>query len=112
VAFRGIASPVPSAVRVNTETVYSGRREAGVVMTSTGQMDIRDEHPALKVADPQAQRMVVLILRGMAQIIEALNPVRKEKTLAHPNPLPDEPEAALAINAIRTLLHYFDKRLK
>jgi hypothetical protein len=26
----------PSTVRVNTETVYSGRREAGVVMTSTG----------------------------------------------------------------------------
>jgi len=25
----------PSAVRVNAETVYSGRREAGFVMTST-----------------------------------------------------------------------------
>src|SRR5215468_11296166 len=30
------ASFGPSAVRVNTETVYSGRREAGLVMTSTG----------------------------------------------------------------------------
>jgi hypothetical protein len=73
---------------------------------------IRDEHPALKITDPQAQRMTVLILRGMANIIEALNPVRNEKTLAHPNELLDEPEAMLAINAIRTLLHYFDKRLK
>jgi hypothetical protein len=27
-------APGPSPVRVNTETVYSGRREAGVVMTS------------------------------------------------------------------------------
>src|SRR5258708_38381713 len=30
------ASFGPSSVRVNTETVYSGRREAGVVMASTG----------------------------------------------------------------------------
>jgi hypothetical protein len=73
---------------------------------------IRDEHPALKITDPQTQRMRVLVLRGMAQIIEALNPVRNEKTLAHPNPLLDEADAMLAINSIRTLLHYFDKRLK
>jgi len=32
------ASFGPSAVRVNTETVYSGRREADLVMTSTRQM--------------------------------------------------------------------------
>jgi hypothetical protein len=32
------ASFGPSAVRVNTETVYSDRREAGVVMTSTAQL--------------------------------------------------------------------------
>jgi len=56
--------------------------------------------------------MTVQIFRGMAQIIDALNPVRNKKTLAHPNPLLDEPEAMLAINAIRTLLHYFDRRLK
>lgn len=73
---------------------------------------IREGHPALKITDPQAQKMTVQILRGMAQIIDALNPVRNEKTLAHPNPLLDGPEAMLAINAIRTLLHYFDKRLK
>jgi hypothetical protein len=73
---------------------------------------IRDDHPALRVTDPQTQRMRVSILRGMAQTIEALNPVRNEKTLAHPNPLLDEADAMLAINAIRTLLHYFDKRLK
>jgi len=73
---------------------------------------IREEHPALKIADPQAQKMAVQILRGMAQIVDALNPVRNEKTLAHPNPLLDGPEAMLAIHSIRTLLHYFDKRLK
>jgi hypothetical protein len=73
---------------------------------------LREEHPALKITDPQAQRMTVQILRGMAQIIDALNPVRNEKTLAHPNELLNEAEAMVAIHAIRTLLHYFDKRLK
>ncbi len=73
---------------------------------------IREEHPAIKITDPQAQKMTIQILRGMATIIDALNPVRNEKTLAHPNPLLDEAEAMLAINAIRTLLHYFDKRMR
>ena len=73
---------------------------------------IRDEHPALKATDPQIQKMRVSILRGMAQITEALNTARNEKTLAHPNPLLDEADAMLAINSIRTILHYFDKRLK
>jgi hypothetical protein len=72
---------------------------------------IREEHPALKITDPQAQKMTVQILRGMAQIIDALNPIRNDKTLAHPNPLLDKAEATLAIHAIRTLLHYLDKRL-
>src|SRR5216684_181725 len=35
------ASFGPSAVRVNTETVYSGRREAGVVMASIGKVESR-----------------------------------------------------------------------
>ena len=74
--------------------------------------EIRRHHPALKIKDPQTQQMTVQILRGMAQIIDALNPVRNKKTLAHPNALLNEAEAMLAINAIRTLLHYFDKRLK
>jgi len=73
---------------------------------------IRDEHPALKVTDPQTQKMRVVILRGMAQIVEVLNAARNEKTLAHPNSLLDEADAMLAINSTRTLLHYFDKRLK
>ena len=73
---------------------------------------IRQNHPKLKIADPQADRMTLQVLRGMAQVIDALNPVRNEKSLAHPNPLLDEPEAMLAINAIRTMLHYFDKRMK
>src|SRR5258706_5233701 len=46
--------------------------------------------------------MMTQILRGTAQIVDALNPVRNDKSLAHPNVLLDEPEAMLAIKAIRT----------
>lgn len=72
---------------------------------------IRRHHPALQIKDPQAQQMSAVILRGMAGIIDSLNLVRNKKTLAHPNQLLDEPEAMLAINATRTLLHYFDTKL-
>jgi hypothetical protein len=68
-------------------------------------------HPKLKVSDPQANQMMVQVLRGLAQIVDAMNPIRNSKTLAHPNPLLDKAEAMLAINAIRTMLHYLDKRL-
>jgi len=71
---------------------------------------LRQHHPKLKIADPQAERMVVQILRGFAQIVDALNPVRNDKSLAHPNTLLDPAEAMLAINAIRTMLHYLDMR--
>jgi hypothetical protein len=67
--------------------------------------------PSLHVSDPLAEGMIVQILRGMAKIIQALNSARDKRTLAHPNPLLGEPEAVLAINAARTLLHYLDKRL-
>jgi abortive infection Abi-like protein len=83
--------------------------EAGITTLFS---QIRKKHPKLQITDPAADRMTVQVLRGMAQVIDALSPVRNEKSLAHPNPLLDEPEAMLAINAIRTMLHYFDKRLR
>jgi hypothetical protein len=72
---------------------------------------IRSKHPKLIVSDPQANQMMVQVTRGLAQVVDALNPIRNNKTLAHPNPLLDEAEAMLAINAIRTMLHYLDKKL-
>lgn len=72
---------------------------------------IREKHPKLKLSDPQASQMTLQVLRGFAQVIDALNPIRNDKTLAHPNPLLDDAEAMLAVNAIRTMLHYLDKRL-
>ncbi len=40
------------------------------------------------------------------------NQINDCKTLAHPNPLLDEPEAGLAINLVRRMLHYLDRRLR
>ena len=49
------------------------------------------------------------MLRGLAQIVDAMNPVRNHSSLAHPNVnLLEEPEAMLAANAVRSLLHYFE----
>jgi hypothetical protein len=55
------------------------------------------------------QRIKVKLSGG--RLVDALNPVRNDKTLVHPNTLLDEAEAMLAINAIRPMLHYLDKRL-
>jgi|SRR5882724_579233 len=73
---------------------------------------IRQSHPKLQIADPEAAKRMDQIHRGVARIIDALNPIRNSSSMAHPNPvLLDEPEAMLAINCVRTLLHYLDARL-
>jgi len=72
---------------------------------------LRDHHPKLKSVGPRPQD-IEQVLRGMATIIDALNPVRNKTSVAHPNPvlLPKE-EAMLVINSARTLLHYLDAKL-
>ena len=53
----------------------------------------------------------VRILRSFGVILEVLNQLRNRGSIAHPNSqLLDEPEAMLAINAARTILHYLDSR--
>jgi hypothetical protein len=72
---------------------------------------LRDEHPGLRNLGPRPQDMDTL-LKGTASILDALNPVRNKSSVAHPNPmLLDPPEAMLAINLARTLLHYLDLKL-
>jgi len=56
---------------------------------------------------------VLTILRAITKILDSLNTIRNQASVAHPNPiLLDEPEAMLAINSVRTLLHYLDSKLK
>jgi hypothetical protein len=49
------------------------------------------------------------IAQGLANCIDALNPLRNQGSMAHPNAtLLTEAEAMLAINAARTILHFVD----
>ena len=53
------------------------------------------------------------VLKSMAAIVDALNPVRNRASGAHPNEsVLQEPEAMLVINGVNTLLHYLDARLR
>ncbi|MGK3965820.1 abortive infection family protein [Sorangium sp. So ce118] len=56
-------------------------------------------------ASPESIRIV----NSLANIVDALNPIRNSATLAHPNPaLLSEPEAMLVINTVKTLFHYLN----
>jgi Abortive infection C-terminus len=71
---------------------------------------IRQQHPKFQNHAPgtEPQKM----FRGLAQVVDAMNPVRNQSSMAHPNPvLLDEPEAMLAANAVRSLLHYLNMKL-
>lgn len=62
-----------------------------------------------RLTDLEATKRVDQIHRGMARIIDALNPLRNQSSMAHPNDvLLDEPEAMLAINCVCTPLRYLN----
>lgn len=71
---------------------------------------LRTEHPALQDSGLRRQD-VTTVLRSTAAILDSFQPIRNQASLAHPNPVLDEPEAFLMINAARTLFHYLDKKL-
>ncbi len=73
---------------------------------------LREKHPAFS-ANTVNHTDLDRVLKGIATIVDALNPLRNRASMAHPNEvLLDEDEAMLAINCIRTLLHYFNSRLQ
>jgi hypothetical protein len=72
---------------------------------------VRQQHSKFQAhpTGTESQKM----LRGLAQIVDAMNPVRNHSSLAHPNEeLLEEPEAMLAANAVRSLLHYLNMKLR
>lgn len=73
---------------------------------------LRTQHPDLTKSaaqDASADR----ILKSFSSMIDALNTVRNQGTLAHPNPiLLLEAEAMVFINATRTMLHYLDAKIR
>lgn len=69
---------------------------------------LRSKHRAFSTASVHGEQ-VLRTVSGVSTILDALNAVRNNASLAHPNDaLLNEAEAMLAVNAARTLLHYFD----
>jgi len=51
------------------------------------------------------------VLGSMASILDALNPVRNNASVAHPNEeLVGDSEAVLVINTVRTMLSYLESK--
>jgi hypothetical protein len=73
---------------------------------------IRADHPAFKninVASEETKKL----MGALSSIIDTLNSLRNNSSVAHPNEqLLDEPEAILAINCARSLFHYIDTKIK
>jgi hypothetical protein len=90
--------------------------DAGIAYTDKAMMSglfasIRNQHPAFKNNGPRKDDLE-RIFRSMSGIVDAMNPIRNEGSLAHPNnDLLAPPEAALVINMARTILHYIDMKL-
>jgi len=103
------ASGVPNAIDRAHTTFHGYLKEIcdteGIVVADDSDIttlfaQLREQHPRLRISDPRTDKMTVNILRGFARAIDALNPIRNNKSLAHPNTLLDPPEAMLVLNAI------------
>jgi hypothetical protein len=71
---------------------------------------IRDQHMRFKDLATRSKN-IVAILRSMAKVFTAVNDIRNNESMAHPNELLEEDEAMLVINAAWTALHYIDSKL-
>jgi hypothetical protein len=71
---------------------------------------LRHKHP--KLQNSQIHSMDRL-LQSFAGILDSLNPIRNDASMAHPNEnLLESDEALLVIDVVRTLLRYLDEKLK
>ena len=72
---------------------------------------LREQHPAFRGVGPR-QDDVAAVLKSLGAIVDKLNPLRNNASVAHPNPeLLAPAEAMLVVNVVRTILHYFDAKL-
>lgn len=72
---------------------------------------LRREHPTLQDLGPRSQD-IEKVLNAAGAMLDALNPVRNNASLAHPNKdLLGRDEAQLVVNAGRTLLSYLDAKI-
>ena len=73
---------------------------------------LREHHPSLDITEPEEKARVDQVMRGIARIVDTLDPLRNRKSIAHPNVLLPEPEARLILDQIRTILPYLDAKLR
>lgn len=72
---------------------------------------LRQSHPGFSVDVHDSE--VGRVLKGLSTVLDSINTLRNRGTVAHPNvALLSEPEAVLALNSIRTLLHYMDAKTR
>lgn len=73
---------------------------------------LRSSHTAFNTSGPHQQELDK-ISRSLANVVDALNPVRNHGSVAHANSALLPPaEAMLVINAVRSLLHYVDAKTR
>ena len=73
---------------------------------------IRTRHPAFSADIPNLDA-VEKIFKSLANIVDALNPLRNHSSVAHANErLLPKAEAMLAINSVRTLMHYINDKTR
>ena len=74
--------------------------------------ELRTHHPRLAAASDSNRTLAYQIIQSLGQSLNAINHIRNNASMAHPNDsLLEEPEAQLVINAGRTILAYLDSRL-
>jgi hypothetical protein len=72
---------------------------------------LRDQHPAFQVMEPRA-RDITHILRAAGSILDVMNPLRNNASMAHPTDhLLASEEAMLVVNVAKSILHYLDSKL-
>jgi hypothetical protein len=71
---------------------------------------LRGKHPSFAASGPRADD-ITRVMNSMGTIMDAMNPIRNNASMAHPKELLDEQEAMLVINTARTILHYLDSKL-
>ena len=91
-------------------------RDAGVAHSAEATLPtlfklLRAQHPAFREIGPRSHD-VMQIMRAAGSILDVMNPLRNQASMAHPNEdlLPPE-EAMLVINVSRSILHYLDTKL-
>lgn len=92
-------------------------REAGIAVDPGEKMTsvfkkLREQHPKLLYAGPR-EGDVGMVFKGTATIIDAVNTLRNNASVAHPNDtVMPQAEAMFLINLIRSLLHFIEMKVR